>query len=246
MRRAYFQPDRVRARERRNLGLGYMAGPPGSGTPSTISKNSPAGIALISTGALLSIFGGLMQHHAQSVASEAAILNAAVPAFVQQIQQIFAAANAGQISAADARGYVDQMLAAYYQNVGSIIKKGQDCGIGSGCQSPGGSKPGNVSFSPCNGPCSVGCNYIEPAACVAKAILTSGGTATVPGLPAHAGFSGAPDLTLSFNAPMNIPSASLYNPQSPTQAAAATSAGVPTWMLWVGGAALAAKAAGVI
>ncbi len=188
-------------------------------------------------GAALSVFGliaGIFGSHAAAVAREANDLNSAVPAFVQGIQAIMAAANQGQITAGQASSLVDQAVQTYYQQVGPIMKKGGSCPISSDCQGSPGSKPGGVNFSPCNGPCSVGCNYVEIYACIAKQVLAKGGTRGGGSLPAHAGFNGAPQFWLSYNPPAQAAAGPGSSANSSASPAGATTSGLPSWVLPVG------------
>jgi hypothetical protein len=173
--------------------------------PALIGTAAATGVGLVAL-PLIAIITSIFGQHAAAVAAEAKDLNGAVPAFATALQAIFAAANSGQISASQGLAYVDQAVQTYYSQVGGLMKKGQSCSLNSDCSNQGGSQPGNVSFSPCNGPCSVGCNFVEPAACLARLVLQTGGSATTPSLPSHAGFSGQPALTLSYAAPIPMTS----------------------------------------
>jgi hypothetical protein len=226
-----------------SLGLGPFAAAVGPAAPGLLTN--PVGIAITAGLTLISVITKIFGAHAAAVAREANTLNQAVPAYVTGLQAIFAAANSGQISAQQALALVDEAVQTYYQQVGSIMKKGGTCPINSDCSYPGGSKAGNVPFDNCNGPCSVGCNYVEPSACVAKMVLTQGGTMMTPSSPAHAGYNGAPSQTLSYQPPVLALPPSVSNVIAPVQQAIAA-VGLPSWVLPVAGGLLAAKLVGVI
>ena len=134
----------------------------------------PAG--LIASGIVtgISAITGIFTHHAQAVKNEAANMNAAVPAFVTQMQMIFAELNAGQFTADIASIYIDQAVQQYYNQISSILKKSGPCKVDS--STCAGSKAG---LNPCNAACSVGCEYVESIACKAKRLLQTGGTVTI-------------------------------------------------------------------
>jgi hypothetical protein len=161
-------------------------------------------------GPLVGIISSIFGAHAAKVAQEANDLNSAVPAYYVGLQAIVAAASNGQLSAAEAQGYVDQAVATYYAQVAPIIKKGQACTINTDCSGPGGWSGGPVNFSPCNGPCSMGCNFIEPAACQVKQLLAGGGGTMQLETPTGSvnGFNGLQPVSVTYTPPVQTPSAS--------------------------------------
>jgi len=214
---AYVARRTTRTPRRRNVhGLGFMA----AGVAAGAAGAGPVGWVVAGVATLVQVIAMIFGAHAAAVAREANTLNAAVPVFVQGLQAVFAAANAGQISQAQALSFVDQAVALYYQQVGAIIKKSGPCNVPSNCVWPGGALVGNTNLDPCNGPCSVGCGFIEPAACMARTLLNAGtGTGTTKGLAAHAGWTGVADLTLSASLPVSAGSAS------------STLSNLPTWAI---------------
>lgn len=150
-----------------------------------------AAFAIPAVNLLGSIGGGIFNHHAAAVKNEAAVLNAATPQFIKDVQSIFTALNARQIDANSAKSYVDSAVSSYYANVSSIIKKGGACNPSSKFGAP----------DPCNGPCNVGCSSIEIWAAKAKALIDQGsGTLQIPA-SAGAVENGQPRSIPGFSAP---------------------------------------------
>ena len=179
-----------------------------SALPALIGASAASVVGLVAA-PLIGIIASILGNHAAAVAREANDLNSAVPAFANALQAIFGALNAGQISpdqAVASGGYLDQAVAAYYGAVNTIISKGQSCAVYDDCTYPTNSS-GNPPFNPCNGPCSVGCAWVEPAACQARrAIANPGSVETVRSLSSHAGFNGFQSFQLSYNPPVPVTS----------------------------------------
>lgn len=157
------------------------------------------------------VFGVFNKAHQAAVAKEASALNSAVPPFVQGVQQIFQAVNDGVLDTSTAQAGIDQLTDAYYSAISPIMKKGGPCVFD-------GPFP-----NPCNGPCSVGCSYVERVQHLGKQLLAGGkaGSVSIQGLGSHAGFAGAPTLTLTLTQravtphqplPSSLPPTSTVNP----------------------------------
>jgi hypothetical protein len=159
------------------------------------------GLGGLGLSAGMDVFSTIAAHHNQAVAKEAQNLNAAVPAFMQQLQQIVAAVNAGQLSKTDAVTYIDLAVDDYYSQVSQIMQGDRNCTGGGKCNHSG----------TCNGPCCVGCDVIQPFADAVKSILTgsgqpkhyrvsylSGGKVQLGPVDSHAGFNGYPAFILSL------------------------------------------------
>lgn len=188
---------------------------------------NPLGAALIGLGGVTSLLGG--QKHAAAVKAEADALNAAVPKYIQTIQQIFALAGSGQMSPASASSAIDQAVAAYYSDVSSVIKKGGSCGNDPNTCGTAVDAKGRPKLNPCNGPCTVGCVDIERIACKAKKLLTVGGTMNVsPAAVGGTGYNAFSPFTLSYGSGQGIGSQlKLGTGTVPTQGVASGGIGVP-------------------
>lgn len=176
--------------------VGAKAGAQGLGLAGISA--GPAGlIASAGVGAISAIVG-VVAHHSAAVKTEAQALNAAVPAFNTQVQIIMARCNAGQLSPMEAGFQIDQAVQDFYSYVAPIIKKSSPCSIGEDCTQPTNSK-GLPPFTPCNGPCAIGCVAIESTACKAKKLLAQGGTITIPTSPSGGnGYMGYASFVLSY------------------------------------------------
>lgn len=135
----------------------------------------PAGLIATAGVGVVSAIVGIVNHHAQAVKTEATGMNYAVPRFITNMQMIFAQLNAGQYGADVASVQIDSAVQDYYNNVASILKKSGSCG-----GSEDNCDQNKSGLDPCNAACSVGCEFIEKTACVAKRLLYTGGTVTIP------------------------------------------------------------------
>lgn len=155
------------------------------------------------------ITGIFTQAHAAAVAKEGSTLNGAVPQFVQTVQGIMAALNAGQISPAAAISALQQAQSTYYSAVASIMKKG------GACKTPNqGSTAGNdqcpinnsglwrdcAAAGNCNASCAIACGMVEPTVSFLTAIIQAGGGSfNIPATPVNGAIQGSPAVTVTYN-----------------------------------------------
>ncbi len=163
----------------------------------------PIGIGITAGLAGVSGIAAIFQGHSQAVQNEAAALNQAWPKFTATLQSVFQALNARSISEADAKTYIDGAVTQYYTDVsggfrGSIQGRWPLTDTAQ-CKHSA-SRPMN-----CNGPCSIGGQFVEPWACSAKKLVDTGGTWTANENPLpHAGFAGGPPITLTYAKPSGV------------------------------------------
>jgi hypothetical protein len=154
--------------------LGSWAGPIGAGV-----------------GALVGVIAGLFAAsaaRAKGAKEENAAVNAYLPAFDQGLQQIFAAANSGQITGAQGAQLVPSLLQQWWAAMAQfrgLPGVADNSGGGASCGSyVSGSttrcSPGHPCSKSCTAGCCVGCNDLWPSALDAIRILNSptGGTFT--------------------------------------------------------------------
>lgn len=192
-------------------GTGEAASLIGAGS-SIVSKLSPGLAAAGPVGAIaaggLELIAGLTgmftKHHKDAVVAEAGALNVAFPAYIEELQLIFQYVNAQRASVQTAKASIDSAVAAYYQAVkdaqgpqGSIYQASGPCGTK---YDPATGLRSGATILPakCNGPCTVGCTWVEPWSHRAKYLLDHpGSTWTFDAIAPHAGFQGAPAWTLT-------------------------------------------------
>lgn len=152
----------------------------------TTSLVSSASSAIPVIGQALSLLGSILgAEHQAAVAAEANDLNQAVPNYRKNLLAIVNAFNSGQIDSATAQQAVDEAITEYYSAVSGIISSGR-----------GPSNCSNLS-SNCNGPCTVGCDWIVPwGRKTQSAIQLGNATVSFDAIPAHAGFNGLPAWSL--------------------------------------------------
>lgn len=184
----------------------------------------PAVSAVI--GPIVSLFTA---SHAQAVAQEGQTMNQATPNFLNTVQQIMSALNAGQISPTAAISALQSAQSAYYSAVASIIHKGGACtpaphGLAlTGCCN---------SSSTCNAACCVGCCVIEPAVLnITEIIQAGGGSWTIPSTQNNGAIAGTPSVTVSYNGSQGTGGISAMA----QSALGGTTLGMPTWALLAGG-----------
>ena len=147
-----------------------------------------AGIAIAGAGLIL---GLISKHHQEAVANEAKTLNEAVPAIQQRFILIIQACTYKEITdVGTLQGFTKQAVDDYYKMVGSICKGRWPAGT-------------NPAPNPCNGPCTVGHVWIDTRAVKVNSIgadILSGkhGTLNWDTIPAHAGFSGYPAISITY------------------------------------------------
>jgi hypothetical protein len=156
-------------------GIGSFAGPIGAGI-----------------GALVGIIAGLWSAHnarAQGAKTENQALNSGLQAFDASLKAIFQAANAGQITAAQAAQTCQQVLSTFWQEMSPYTTgpgRADASGGGVKCGSVNPSAPctGMLSGPPCNknctATCCVGCQDLAPTIAQAVSVFSSptGGTMT--------------------------------------------------------------------
>jgi hypothetical protein len=181
---------------------------------SAAAKAIPIVGAFVSIGeSIAGIFGA---QHKKAVATEAAVLNASVPAFFKACDQIMTALDNGQLTPDEAKKLLDQAVAGYYQGVSGPgsghIEKGGPCAIDI-------TKPDlgrtTMKYPPhCNGPCVQGCGNVETTAAGLKRLIDQGGGTFTSmngiGTGPHAGFAGYPPTTWSYE-PYKASLRSIFN-----------------------------------
>jgi hypothetical protein len=170
------------------VGVGVGAGA-STGVAAGLLSNPITAVAGIGLGVFQLVDGIFKRHHAVAVANEAAALNDAVPSVEQALLVTFDAVNKGQITAAQATQLIDSLPAQYKTDVYDTFKVKQKSG---------------------NGPDVVLKDWIQPDVSKAEALLASGkaGTVQLDAIPAHAGFAGVRQTTLTFNgSPWTVPDA---------------------------------------
>jgi len=188
-----------------------MAGtvPTASNTSSEIIASQVASKALgqvpVVGGILSSIAGLFGAAHTAALAKEASYLNAAVPNFVQQCQQVFQALNAGAISESDAIGYLQQAQQIYYTAVSGIIRKNHACDSTCGYQGGVNANAGSAvhccdtEASTCNAACCLGCILVEPTVIHLTAIIAQhGGTYVIPSTPQNGQIGNTPAVQITY------------------------------------------------
>jgi hypothetical protein len=212
-------------------------------------------------GALVGIIAGLWAAHAaraKGAQTENAAVNSAVQAFDASLRAVFAAANAGQITGAQAAQACQQIMQSYWAGMApyqsgpgraDASRGGSNCGTG---LNPGGPCIGMPGGPPCNKSCTagccVGCQDLYPTILQALAVFNSptGGTITacnVSGSSYGANTRGSYNLT--YTPPPAASVAGVSNALSSLAAASpaalaadiqtSTVAGVPLWLLLAGG-----------
>jgi hypothetical protein len=175
------------------------------------------GIGIAAVGIVLGI---IAKHHAAAVATEAKDLNAAVPQCVQHFILVIQAAIAGA-TVAQCKPLLDQGLADYYSGVKSIQKgnwpiqgnpsdfvqisqgvQGDPGGVGHWVTEPNFPKWQTGHPGTCNGPCVVGhiMDGFRLYCLQVCTIISQGqhGVAVLKQIPSHAGFSGHPEVRITF------------------------------------------------
>lgn len=182
-------------------GLGSFAGPIGAGV-----------------GALIGIIAGLWAAHNARVSgatTENQALSSAVAAWDQSMRAIFQAANAGQVTAAQASAQVTSVYQNFWASMCPYTKgpgraDTSNCGAncGSGQPNPAGwcagTEGGHKCDKSCTATCCVGCQDIYPSMLWAQQVLASptGGTVQVCNVAgASYGYSGRSSYSLTYTPP---------------------------------------------
>jgi hypothetical protein len=226
--------------------LGAWAGPIGAGV-----------------GAVVGIIAGLWSAHnarVKGAKTENQIVGSAVQAFDGSIKALFSAANAGQITGAGAAQACQQLLQQYWAaiaQVKGIPGTGDASGGGASCGTwPGGNTCGMVGVpgapngkcgKTCTAGCCVGCLDLTPSILQAIAVFQNpaGGTISVCTVYGSGyGLSQRSSYNLAYTPPpvSAVVSGTLASAGSAVDSAlglssTSTVAGIPTWLLLVGGAA---------
>lgn len=103
------------------------------------------------------IAGIFSAHHKAAMRKEAQTLNAAFPSWRQLIDATVNSYNSGEITATQAKGYVEQAKQIYYENVSTIIRNKSSIPAG-------GERSGKPGHDPCNAACYIAYHYIEAEA----------------------------------------------------------------------------------
>ena len=195
-----------------SIGPWTLIGPavvsPSGGTVSSAASSAAAGAAAGSMfgpigagiGALAGAIAGIWASHAaraKGATTENAAVNSAVSAFDASLQAVFAAANSGQITGAQAAQVCQTILQSYWQGMAPYMT-----GPGrSDCSNQGAMcscNPPTCGTTKCTAGCCVGCVDIQPsiANCIAVFSSPTGGTANIVqvygskyGATARAGYS---------------------------------------------------------
>jgi hypothetical protein len=237
------------------VGIGVTAGVTAASSAGIIAVGSAAGPIGAAAAAVVALIMSLWSAHAaraKGAQTENAAMNSAVVAFDGSLKAIFAAANAGTISASDAASYCQQNMQAYWTGMAPYMTgPGRADGShgGTGCTSVivcnQQTSPGLACNKSCTAGCCVGCDVLTPTINQAIAIFEAGG-GTLNVCPVYgSGYGGQSraSYSLTYTAPTVAQTAA-----SATQAAStavssteaalgvpSTVAGIPTWLLAVGG-----------
>ena len=158
----------------------------------------------------LKLFGGLLAAHdarVQAAKTENQALNQLVPIVATNLQDLFAALNAGQVSEGEALSYLTQIEGAFWSNLQPVQQASTGCSNngGNGNNEPSGAH--TKCDKHCTAGCCVGCNNIRGWMANAAAVINAhGGTATfhaIPGCNAcnggkGYGFNPTADFTLTY------------------------------------------------
>ena len=200
-------------------------------------------------GAVVGIIAALWSAHearARGAKTENEFLNSAVTAFDGSLKTIFQAANTGQIAATDASGMLQNLLPTFWGSVAQyqhLPGTADASGGGANCGTyiAGSTQHCSPTGAPkcdkkCTASCCVGCNDLRPAVLDAIAVFQnpSGGTLNVCQVYGS-----------GYGLNMRSSYSLTYTPPAGTTGAAASAlglsgsavAGIPTWLLVLGGGA---------
>ncbi len=188
-------------------------------------------------GALAGAIAGIWASHAARAAgakSENAALNSAVQAFDASLKAVFAAANSGQVTGAQAAQACQTILQNYWQGmVPYMVGPGRsDCskgGMNCSCS------PSNCGTKTCTAGCCAGCFDIMPSISSAVAALSSptGGTAQISEVyPSKYGTTMRSAYQLTYTPPSAASVAGVANSLS------SSVAGIPLWLIAAAGLGL--------
>lgn len=173
------------------VGAAFGATAPGGALAAGTFAGSAIPIAGIAIAGVAVILGLISKHHQEAVANEAKSLNEAVPLIQQRFILIVQACTYKEVTdVGTLQALTKQAVDDYYKMVGSICKGRWPAGV-------------NPAPNPCNGPCTVGHVWVDTRALKVNAIgadIFSGkhGTLNWDTIPAHAGFSGYPAISISY------------------------------------------------
>lgn len=254
--------------------LGRLGGPAATGislaagvatkaaTPSIIAATGATGLAAgaltagIGAGVavLVAVLSNLWSAHearAKGAKTENAAVNSAVQAFDGSLKAIFAAANAGSITAAQAAQYCQQTFQSFWTYQAPYMtgpgradtsKGGTACG--SGTLNPAGPCAGTIGGHKCDASCTasccVGCQDLYPTILQALQVFASptGGTiaaCTVYGSGYGAFQRGSYSLTYTPPAAGSVAGVADSLSSLFSGGSGSSVAGIPTWLLLAGG-----------
>jgi hypothetical protein len=271
------RPDPVALRGLRGLGAGTaQIISAGAGvatkvaTPSIVAATGVSGLAAgaltAGIGAGVAVLVGLLaslwsahEARAKGAKTENAAVNSAVQAFDASLKAIFAAANAGTITAAQAGQYCQQTFQNFWQyqspymtGPGRADSSGGGSNCGNGTLNPGGpctgTPGGHVCNAACTASCCVGCQDLYPTILQALSVFNSptGGTITVCTVygSGYGAFQRG-SYSLTYTPPAATSAAGVLNSLAASSPAALSSAvtavesstvaGIPLWLLLAGG-----------
>ncbi len=206
----------------------------GGGHQPGFALGGPIGAGI---GALAGAIAGIWASHAARAAgakSENAALNSAVQAFDASLKAVFAAANSGQVTGAQAAQACQTILQNYWQGmVPYMVGPGRsDCskqGMNCSCS------PSNCGTKTCTAGCCAGCFDIMPSISSAVAALSSptGGTAQISEVyPSKYGTTMRSAYQLTYTPPSAASVAGVANSLS------SSVAGIPLWLIAAAGLGL--------
>ena len=212
-----------------------------------------AGVAI-----LVSVLAGLWAAHkarAAGATTENAAVNSAVTAFDGALKAIFAAANAGTITAAQAATYCQQTFQTFWQyqapfmsGPGRADTSGGGTHCGTGQLNPAGpcmgTLGGHVCDKSCTASCCVGCQDLYPTILQALAVFAAPTGGTVTACTVYGSKYGATQrssYTLTYTPPPPPAAGSVAGVASSLATSltsgltSGTVAGIPLWLLLAGG-----------
>jgi len=210
----------------------------------------PAGAA---AGAIVGIIAGLWSAHnarAKGAKTENQFLNSAVTAFDGSLQAVFQQANAGQITPGEAISALQSILPAFWASVAQVqglpgtadaSNHGANCGSYISGQTtpctPTGAPACNKS---CTASCCVGCHDFFPTIQDAIAVFSRPNGGSINACQVYGdgyGLNTRAQYSLTYTPPAAGTVGSATESVLSAVTGGATVAGIPTWLLVLGGAA---------
>jgi hypothetical protein len=239
-------------------------------TPSIVAATGASGLAAgaltagIGAGVavLVAVLASLWSAHearAKGATTENAAVNSAVQAFDGSLKAIFAAANAGTISAAQAGQYCQQTFqnfwqyqAPYMTGPGRADSSGGGSSCGNGTLNSGGpctgTPGGHLCNLACTASCCVGCQDLYPTILQALSVFNSPTGGMITACTVYGSKYGAiqrGSYSLTYTPPAATSAAGVLNSLAASSPAALSSiatavetstvAGIPLWLLLAGG-----------